>query len=768
MDSPETVKYQAGEKIMPLVIVFFSIFFLHLIQCEARYCVVANDTHHLSIQKDNILGNPVNVWIASDQTPVYHCYESTDQPKDYLTIGKRFFVVCSNYKVIHNRQQWSLLTASHTQNVNKTTIMGWVLHDYLLDRFIPLKDPKTGLLQKVLIKEGDAHQGDVLNVYKSHKAQKCERFVNTRTVFYVYDFFPKKSLLAVNSELLLIGVEPHLDVLTSSALLTGWIPRSKVTFWTTRTACEFPPGVTVRLTSDTDKTDYSNRKVTERLFYNELRNPILKKEKDHYVIGLFCRLPAEKLLFQRKVQQIQTGLEVLFVMDGSRSMTPVFKGVVEGIEQISSKLSEQCKNHNMQQPRFALMIYRDQKTRNQSMKIVNNRTVPANLDYCQQETTFYQMGNITRFLNTLSQQIACDSDTSYTESVYMGLISGIQKCNFQHGTKSKLPKRLRVVIHMGDEGDNGSGKFTSEDVLKTFKQYHIFKYFAVDVSSASKAGRFKESVYPVIQQCKKGLFVDGNGEIDQIILDHLYAIHQNAIDLNYQLNIIAKGFAGKNPGMSGVVSKEILEYAKKVIQANNIQLNMSENYHQYVEGKYSKDLPIDIRILASMTDIEKMTRFLSELLAAKDNLKRRNDIWEHSLKIIIGDEACEENGMEISLEECNEKRNGIPVKTSFMTYTKSQFLNLSGAELQKVYCEARIALEQFRAFLKNKFIQSITIDSYYPCVFKPKFCMDLNGDGEVIHESQASLNKAIDKYFFREGGESMAWLPLNHFQINNN
>ncbi|ETR66303.1 MAG: hypothetical protein OMM_12971, partial [Candidatus Magnetoglobus multicellularis str. Araruama] len=166
---------------MPSVIVFLSIFLLYLTPCEARYCVLeTTDTNHLSIQKDSILGNPVNVWIASDQTPVYHCYESTDQPKDYLTIGKRFFVVRSNYKVIHNRQQWSLLTASHTQNVNKTTIIGWVLHDHLLDRFIPLKDPKTGLLQKVLIKEGDAHQGDVLNVYKSHNAQKCERFVNTR------------------------------------------------------------------------------------------------------------------------------------------------------------------------------------------------------------------------------------------------------------------------------------------------------------------------------------------------------------------------------------------------------------------------------------------------------------------------------------------------------------------------------------------------------------------------------------------------------------
>jgi len=745
--------------------IYIIIYFFCVVPCSAKICITERTNgNNLSIQK-NIFDNAVHVWITSDNVPVYQCFQNRGTPIKYLSLGERFYVVNNNYMQRSEGKKWSLLTASHTKNVNKTTIIGWVSDDNLLNMSTPLKDPKTNLLQKILIKEGDSHQGEILNVYKGRDCKKSERFINTRTVFYVYDYFPETAPTPLDAKLLLIGVESHLDLLTSKALLPGWIPRDKATFWKTRTACEFPPGVTVQLTNDNGEIIYSSKKVTERLNYNELRNPILQEEKDHYVIGLFCRLSAEELLFQRKVEHITTGLEVLFVMDGSRSMSLAFTGVIEGIKIISSKMSKQCKLNNMQQPRFALMIYRDQKTQNQPLKIVNNKTVPANIDYCQQETKIYPMGNITRFLETLKQQIACDSDSSYTESVYKGLIHGVQQCKFRQGESDNLPKRLRVIIHIGDEGDNGRGNFSSEDVVRSFNQYHIFKYFAVDVSETShfEKSRFTQSVDPIIQKTN-ALFIAGHGKIDQIILDHLEAIHQNAVDLNYQINIIAKGFAGKSPGMSGVVSKEILEYAKKIIQAHGIQLNQSDIYHQYVEGRYPKGQPIDIRILASMTDIENITQCLSGLLEAKSNLKQRKDLWEKSLKTIIGNDACEENGQEISLEECNKKHNGIPIKAGFMRYTKRQFLNLSGNELLRVFCEAKIALEQFRSLTENKYMQSITIDSYSPCLFKPLYCMDLNGDGEIIHENQAFLNKPIDKYFFREGGESMAWIPLHHFQ----
>ncbi|MEZ4605089.1 MAG: hypothetical protein R2861_17285 [Desulfobacterales bacterium] len=73
-----------------------------------------------------------------------------------------------------------------------------------------------------------------------------------------------------------------------------------------------------------------------------------------------------------------------------------------------------------------------------------------------QEASVYPMGTINRFIRHISPQIACDGDMSYPESVYKGLIEvGTTGRFFERSFL--VPPARRVVVHIGDAGDNHSG-----------------------------------------------------------------------------------------------------------------------------------------------------------------------------------------------------------------------------------------------------------------------------------------------------------------------
>jgi len=152
------------------------------------------------------------------------------------------------------------------------------------------------------------------------------------------------------------------------------------------------------------------------------------------------------------------------------------------------------------------------------------------------------------------------------------------------------------------------------------------------------------------------------------------------------------------------------------------------------------------------------------MIEVTGNVQKRKEVWDNSLKLILGDQSCVENGIELSLEDCNKLRDGIPIKAGFMKYTKKQFLNLSGKALERVVCEAKITREQFRAFVQNNYIKTVIISDIDSCKFKPVYEKDINGDGKIVHSEGM-----VDRYFFTIGSgmefEQMAWIPLDHFSF---
>jgi hypothetical protein len=737
----------------------------------ARICLTEiTDISHLSFHKDDMHGQPIHVWINADNTPAYDCFKNATNINKRLAMRARYKVVMHNYRVKYNKQHWSLLVKGDANIVSKETIVGWVPHEFLITRNIPMKNERDNIFIKALIKESSTSDAQALSVYTHpDKMHEISEGIKVRTVFYVYDYAPKTAGYPSSPETkrVFIGADQTLDLGALQAnLLIGWIDRSKVSFWNTRTACEFKQNVDARLVDDSNNTQFTPQ-IDRPLEFDELRNPIFKKQGNRYYIGAFARLNQEKLNIKRKIARIATGLEILFVIDGTRSMTDEFNATLSAAKETASELNDMARRNGVELPRFALLFYRDQPTKEVALQKKGNKDVPAFDSYCKDEWTLYNMGSIDKFTSFLENQTACDADSTLPESMYKSLIHGLRKCRFQTGFDG-MPKKTRIVIHIGDAGDNHAGDFSPKDVSDALMNHHIFRYISINADNFSTD--FVRSVEGISAGKGKTIHLNNLSDLRQKLVDIFLMAQKQSIEVKQQIQIISRGFisqgfAGTSEGRIGVISPEILDYALKIIRANKINPDKLDAFRQYVEGWVEKDM-VKEYLLVSQTDIEKITAFLDRLSYDHASQQKRKDAWQQTLKIILGGQQCMINGLPITLEDCNKMRNGIPIQAGFMRYTLKEFLNLSGPQVKIVKCEVKMALEQFRAITKNKYIKQFIFKDKSNCSFDPIFEYDINGDGLTIPESQYKKKNMVDQYFFKEEeARTMAWIPVAHFNV---
>ena len=742
--------------------------------CLTKY----TNTNNFEYEIDKDTKTDINAWVILNNTPAYNCFKQDKTILNHLEMRYRYRVVKDNYYIRSDGKVWSLLVSGANEELEPKNIVGWVSHDALIFNSVPLKNERTGIYVKALINRGDSDGGKVLKVYENREGTYSREGIEVRTVFYVYDYYPHDAAYpeAETTKRLLISPLPSLNLYAKKeALLVGWVDSDNVTFWNTRTAFEFPVGSTLEVTDNKGNVVFQPVMVKQPLPYNSLRNPILKEEGDFYYIGTFARLEKEQLITRTLLTDIETGLEILFVIDGTRSMSKAFQDTMDGVRQIAQSLTIQSKKNKLEQPRFGLTFYRDQATRDPVKMGLNGSLVNVNqVDYCRREYNSYHFGNYEKFCSVLQDQIACDGDTTRPESLYNGLVEAVRNSNFLIGNDKK-PLRMRIIIHIGDAGDNGQSTYSPEIIASEFNKYFIFKYIAIDISKSSDTD-FARSVKPIVSALNNAEYIERPPDLSKSVMLNLQKFNQNAAELNDQIHIISRGFAGSSEGRIGVVSPEILQYAKEVINANNIDLSRYNAFQQYVEGRIPKDSHINKYLLVTMTNLEKIISFLTGLIETADS-ESRAKTWDHFLQMIIGEETCFDfkTNQEISIEDCNKKRNGIPIKASFMKMTRSEFLNIGGKEAQNIHCESKQIRELFRFFIKDKKILKITMTDSDSCTFEAMTTSDLNGDNLIIKDKKVcdSSEKFIrdktvddleDKFFFREGGGSVAWIPLKNFE----
>jgi len=763
------------KKIIPIIFIAF-----FCVTSAWSICLAPGSSiDEMSFEKNQANNLDINVWITVDNVPAYNCYKKQIKILKKLSMRSRYRVVANNFGQSYQKKKWSLLVSGDGAKVNKNNVIGWVSHNFLLFQQNPLVNKDTNIFEKVLIKEGDCKGGNALTIFNDPLKTKTDEVIEVRTVFFVYDYYPHSASGPENADTLLISPLTSLGVYTEQEpLLIGWIDRSKVTFWNSNTAFEMPVGSILDLKNSKGKQLFRSQEIKAPLPYNSLRNPILSENGNYYKVGIFSRLPRKDLKIRQSITQISMGMEVLFVIDGTRSMTIPFKETLMGVKKVVKRIETQSRKNSLEQPRFAILFYRDHATQSPVMLNEHLRNIPADQhDYCNQETRLYQMGSLQRFMDVLDDQVACDSDNSHAESVYVGLFNALNNCKFLKGKDDK-PLRLRVLIHIGDAGNNYRKKITSKQIATLIKQYDIFKYIAIDVSKNKILPSFEKSVKAIIHQLDGlGSFISRPKNLATAVALQLGRFHNAAERLDDQIKIISRGFAGTTQGRIGVVSPEILEYARKIIQANNIDLSNYNAFHNYIEGYIPKRKKIKKYLLVSQTELEKVTTFLTNLIETSD-MQNRSKAWNGFLRMILGFEDCVGlDGKVLSISDCNRKRQGLPIKVGFMKYTRDKFLNLGFKEIKKVVCEARMARERFRAFVSDKKIKKIFLSDSDNCQYDITYTNDLNDDGLIIQNKivsrantdsieyirEANAEDLYDKYFFREGGESVAWIPLIHF-----
>ena len=473
--------------------------------------------------------------------------------------------------------------------------------------------------------------------------------------------------------------------------------------------------------------------------------------------------------------EIATGLEILFVIDGTRSMSKAFKDTMRGVKSIAQTLVAQSKEIGLEQPRFGLSFYRDKATVRPVRLGDNGNLINVdNIEYCTSPVTVNPFGDYDNFCILLQDQIACDGDMTRPESLYQGLVQAVRESNFLKGQDSE-PLRMRIVVHIGDAGDNGNSEYQPKDVAYVFNKNHIFKYIAIDISSTSDTGFF-DSVKPLISALDNAKLIDRPSNLSREVVNNLKDFNRKAKQLHDQISIISRGFAGTSKARIGVVSPEILGYAKKVIHANQIDLSSYNAFQHYIEGFIPKKSQIEKYLLVENIDLERIITFLSHLIETAA-LDYRKKVWDQQLKTIIGDESCIDfnTGKEISISDCNRKRDGIPIKASFMKMTRKEFINVSAFEAKKVNCDAKKAIEYFRFFIKDEKLKELEIINNEDCVFKAIPEQDLNCDGLIVRDQMVlevdtnrirpkTVDDLLDKYFFTEGGDKVAWIPLKNFE----
>ena len=610
-------------------------------QANAKICLTQyTNTNKFSFQKEPYTGQQINAWIITDDAPTYNCFTDRYNIMRRLRIRNRYRILQDNYRIRSDGKHWSLLINNlKEEDISSKTISGWISHENIIVNKTPMKNIETNIFQKVLIKEGDSNNLKALRVYSDRNLKYSNETIEVRTVFYVYDFFPRSARTPESEDTisLLIGAVQQLDTTSTNApLLIGWVDKTKVSFWNSRTASEFQINTKYQILDDSFQTKIFEPEIfMAPLHYNELRNPILFSTKQYYKIGAFSKLSNNLLGIRQKIKKIKTGLEVLFIIDGTRSMTRAFTETIKAIKNVSLQLVSLSRRTGQEIPHFALLIYRN-KPIGPSYRKVEKNNIEVSYSYCKHEFSLFPMGTFSKFLSQLSKHVACDSNSSFKSSMYMGIVKGIRECNFDTGASGK-PKRLRMIIHLGDSGDNGRGGLTAKKVSDVLQEYSIFRYVSVNISGINSSD-FDNSVIGITPgEYGKSLHHNQINDIAQLISDYLTEFVEENARLHDQISIISRGFAinenvpiseygskgiaGTTEGRIGVVSEKILSYAKKVIQANNISLEHYNAFQQYIEGYISKEIPLKKCILVPKTEIEKITASLTSMIEAIGNVQ---------------------------------------------------------------------------------------------------------------------------------------------------
>jgi hypothetical protein len=270
---------------------------------------------------------------------------------------------------------------------------------------------------------------------------------NTRIseIFYV---FAKRGEGKV--AFLLLGADPIWTSGRPEASIKGWVPEAECTRWNDRLAVYYnqanrdPKDKVVIFREKDDVQRWAQDPANYRpkpgeviaqqsqqagpLRFDENRFPLLGQEGDFLKVAFIAS--GNSIQIGRRMAQDFRNVQILFVIDATKSMQPYFGAVQQAIRESKSglPLNEQNQYH------FAAAVYRDYADGNRTAELV------ANFDD-------------ERALNSLSAVVAQSNpaDHDLPEAVYEGIIRAVSRVKWNRAF-------TKMLIVIGDHGNHPSAE----------------------------------------------------------------------------------------------------------------------------------------------------------------------------------------------------------------------------------------------------------------------------------------------------------------------
>ncbi|CAN2042784.1 conserved hypothetical protein [Candidatus Magnetomoraceae bacterium gMMP-15] len=392
-----------------------------------------------------------------------------------MTSGEDYFLVKNLKNKDDNSNSW-----------------GWIASDYVLKAFEPLRDenPSNPSFIKVIVKNNWRTEGGrkikavpILN----GPGSRYDKIggINIFRIRYAYDIRESED---GSGEYVLVGNDPELSHEAAATTISGWIKIDYTILWESRIGVYYnkkdfhersEPVVIFRKLNEL-KNYIKNKdtsisiaqedmSISKPLQYDSTRFPVIDKARGNLIEIAFIGegfnrstmgnissqvINSKKVSLNEKIEDTRNR-DVLFLIDGTKSMKSHFPAVRDGIEQFMKSI----KNKNEQNRfRFALAVYRDYPDKNKGFHLLAN------------------MGEDIIPLLKKENAYRVKADKDFPEALFQAIDHGALQINWGEG-------RTRAVVVVGDHGNHEEDmyQYKAKGVGNILKQKRI-SFYSINVN----------------------------------------------------------------------------------------------------------------------------------------------------------------------------------------------------------------------------------------------------------------------------------------------
>lgn len=308
------------------------------------------------------------------------------------------------------------------------------------------------------------------------------------------------------------------DPIRTNSEILGWLRKSEVTEWTTRTTLEpnwtlqaqrkFQEGIVAfektRNGQNSAEAYKNNREALNEKdlltkfeaegsrLPGESMRPISLENEDgvvHSLLTLSTKASRDMEDEIARLQEAMNNLNIIFVIDGTKSMSPYYEACVEAIDQASQQIRARKSSSNI---KFGAVVYRD---------LVDPEPL-----------VLYPLARGTNPIKKFLREVECSSSPGddIPESVFYGLFDGVKQVS-----KSTRPGHSNVIIHIGDAGNpdltttskvpaNGKNATTSDIARLIDEESYSYLAFQVNRGRHPSYFHFGQQAKSIMDQAMQG------------------------------------------------------------------------------------------------------------------------------------------------------------------------------------------------------------------------------------------------------------------------